>query len=104
MKPYRLERISGLIKVSISEIIQRKVFDPRIKFVCVNSVELSKDMKRARVYVSIYGDEEGKREAFEALNKAKGYIKAELAKRIYIRSLPDIIFDLQEIDLNFNEQ
>lgn len=98
MKPYRLEKMAGLIKTAVSEIIQRKIFDPRIKFVCINEVILSKDMKKARIQVSILGDEESKKEAFVALNKATGYIKSELAKRLYIRTLPDIQFCLEDSD------
>ena len=96
MKLYRLEKIAELLRNEISLIIQRKIYDPRIKFVSIQHVELTKDMKVAKVHISTFGDLESQQEAFEALNNAKGYIKSELARRVLLRFLPDIEFLLEK--------
>lgn len=98
MKPYRMEKIAELIRNEISLILQRKIFDPRIRFVSIQQVELTKDMKLAKVHISVFGDHENQQEAFDALSNAKGYIKSELAHRVFLRFLPDIEFILEEIE------
>ena len=104
MKPYRIEKIAELIRNEISLILQRKIFDPRIKLVSVQQVELMKDMKLAKVHISVFGDHENQQEAFNALSNAKGYIKSELAHRVLLRFLPDIEFILEEIEPIATEQ
>ena len=104
MKPYRMEKIAELIRNEISLILQRKIFDPRIKLVSVQQVELMKDMKLAKVHISVFGDHENQQEAFNALSNAKGYIKSELAHRVLLRFLPDIEFILEEIEPIATEQ
>ncbi|OGF61829.1 MAG: ribosome-binding factor A [Candidatus Fischerbacteria bacterium RBG_13_37_8] len=100
MKPYRVEKVAGLIKDEISEIIQRKVYDPRINFVSIQYVELSKDLRNAKIHFTIFGDEQTRQQAFDALNKARGFIRAELAKRVFMRFLPNLEFILEQSIVN----
>jgi ribosome-binding factor A len=96
MKPYRMEKIAEMIRNEISLIIHRKIHDPRIKFVSIQYVELTKDMKLAKVHITTFGNLESQQKATEALNNAKGFIKAELARRVLLRFLPNIEFLLEE--------
>ncbi len=96
MKPYRAEKVAELIKEEISIIMQRKVHDPRLNFINILSVRISPDLRIAKVYISLMGDEELKKEVIEVLRRAKGFIRKELAKRIIIRYMPDIEFAIEE--------
>ncbi len=58
MQPKRLERVNQLIREEISRVLQRELKDPRLGFVTVTDVEVTKDLRQAKVYVSILGPEE----------------------------------------------
>jgi len=92
MKPYRAQKISGLIKEEISLIMIQKVHDPRLGLINVLNVSISSDLKLAKIYISVIGDKEAKRQVEEALKNAKGFIKKELSKRIIMKYMPDIEF------------
>lgn len=96
MKPYRAEKIAALIRNEISIIMQQKVYDPRLNFVDISYVRISTDLRMAKVYISVIGDDEAKKQAIEALQKAKGFIKRELAKRMIMRFMPDLEFVIKE--------
>ncbi|MEQ8169604.1 MAG: 30S ribosome-binding factor RbfA [Candidatus Eremiobacterota bacterium] len=92
MRSYsRTERLNRLIKEEIGVIIQH-LKDPRIGFLTVLDVELSKDLSIARVYVSVYGDGDARNKAMEALESAAGFIRGELAGRVRIKSIPELRF------------
>jgi len=92
---YRNNRLSEEIKKEISKMILEEIKDPRIKaMVSITDIELTKDLRYAKVYVSIYGNEEDKRETFEGLKSAAGYIRHEIGRRIKMRYTPEIIFEL----------
>jgi ribosome-binding factor A len=76
----------------ISLIIQRELTDPRLGFVSISGVELSDDLRFARVFVSILGDEGSRQASLEGLESAKGYIRKHLGERIKLRFLPEIMF------------
>ena len=88
MSKLRVEKIQELIKQEISNMIIRDVKDPRVKNVTVTSVEASGDLKYAKIFVSIYGTKEQQTEAWAGLNKAIGFMRSELAKRISLRVAP----------------
>lgn len=94
----RQERMSVEIKRMLSTIIQEEVKDPRIDFgsVSVTRVDVAQDISHARVYISVLGNEEKQNECMQALQKAKGYIRSELAKGIQIRHAPDLEFRLDK--------
>ena len=93
---YRMDRLNSQMQKIISEIIQFRVKDPRVcGMVTVLSVECTKDLKLAKVVVSIYGEEEDVNEAFAALVKCSGFIRRELASEFKdIRFIPEIKFYL----------
>lgn len=96
MLPYkRSQRVSDLLRREIADIIMRRVKDPRIGFVTVTGVDITDDLKMARVFVSFLKDEE-KDIALEILNSAKSFIRSEVAKRIRIKVIPSLEFRVDE--------
>ncbi|MGB9857980.1 MAG: 30S ribosome-binding factor RbfA [Dictyoglomaceae bacterium] len=93
----RQERLSELLKIEISEILLRRVKDPRISsFVTITEIKLSKDLRYAHVFVSIFGDEKTKKQTLTGLESAKGFIKSEIGKDLRIRFIPEIVFELDD--------
>ncbi len=96
MLPYkRSQRVSDLLRQEIADIIMRKVKDPRIGFVTVTGVDLTDDLKIARVYVSCLKEDE-KEATIGILNSAKSFIRSEVGKRVRIKVLPSIEFRFDE--------
>ena len=93
--PDRQLRIETIIKKNITEIISLKLNDPHLGFLTITEVKVSKDFSHAKVYVSFILDKD-KEPGMQTLNKAKGFIRSELAKTIDIRRCPDITFVLDD--------
>ena len=88
-------RIQRLIMKNISEIIQFEIKNPHLGFVSINEVKVSKDFSYAKVYVAFINDGDIK-EGMKVLEKSKGFIRSELAKRMDTRRVPEISFILDE--------
>jgi len=84
------------MKKELSDIIGRKIKDPRIGFVTVTDVQLTGDLQQAKVYISVLGDEKQKKDTLKALAKAKGFIRSEIGQRIRLRKTPDLLFEFDE--------
>lgn len=93
---HRTGRLAEEIKREVSSIIQMEMKDPRIGFVSITSVEVSGDARYANIFISVMGNEEQGKETLKALQRAQGYIRTELGKRIKIRYTPEIKFDLDD--------
>ena len=94
MKPYgRAERISVKIQQAITELIQKKMQDPRLELATISSVKLTADLRIATVYVTIFGEGYKKKEAMEAFNKSKGFIKKMIAPKLGLKFMPEIFFE-----------
>lgn len=94
MLPYkRSQRVSDLLREEISDIIIYKLKDPRIGFVTVTGVDVTDDIKIARVYVSILKDED-RQLTLQILNAAKSFIRSHLSKRLRMKFIPTIEFRL----------
>lgn len=89
------ERIATIIRKNIAEIIQFQVRDPHLGFVSIPEVRVSKDFSYATVYVSFIKDEDIE-PSLEVLNKARGFIRSELASKLDTRRVPEIRFVLDE--------
>ena len=90
---HRIERVNNLIRQEISELLQRQIKDPRLdSFVAVTEVSTSPDLKYARIFVSHMGDEGKKKETLIVLAAASGFLRNELAKRIRLRRIPELVF------------
>jgi|ERR1700690_3130368 len=86
----RSVRVGDQMKQEIADILMRKIKDPRIGFVTVTDVELSDDLRNAKVFVSILGGD--KEETFKGLKSASAFIRSELGRRMTMRSVPEILF------------
>jgi ribosome-binding factor A len=86
----RSVRVGDQMKQEIADILMRKIKDPRIGFVTVTDVELSDDLRNAKVFVSIYGGD--KEETFKGLKSAAPFIRLELGRRMTMRCVPEILF------------
>lgn len=92
MHPYkRSQRLSILLREEIADIIMRRVKDPRLGFVTVTDVEMSEDLKIARIFISVMREED-KEMTLEILNAAKGLIRSEVSKRVRTKFIPAIEF------------
>ena len=91
-------RINEEVKREISTIIRNEIKDPRLTaMVSVTDVKVTKDLRYAKVFVSIFGkDDEEKNNTFIALKNASGYIRREIGQRINLRYNPQIIFELDD--------
>jgi ribosome-binding factor A len=94
MSSRRQQQVADLLRDEVSEIIQRQMRDPRLSFVSVTRVEMSPDMRYAKLFVSVYAPEAEQRDALQALNRASGFIRHELAPRLKMRQLPELTFRL----------
>jgi len=93
----RSERVADEIRRSVSDIINNDLKDPRINgLISVTKVEVTRDLRHAKIFISLFGEENAKGEVFDVLKNAQGYIRRELAKRIRIRFVPEIEFKLDE--------
>ncbi|MFW5998394.1 MAG: 30S ribosome-binding factor RbfA [Halanaerobiaceae bacterium] len=88
----RVRRLGELLKEEISKIIRQEVKDPRIGFVSITDVEVSGDLRHAKVYVSVYGNDKEKKDTMEGLKKANGFIRKLVGERITTYHTPEIIF------------
>ena len=82
--------------MEISKLIQHGLKDPRIGFVTLTRIELSDNLKHAKVHVSIMGTEQQKEDSIEGLNSAKGYIRSCLGKNLHLKYIPEFDFKLDE--------
>jgi ribosome-binding factor A len=92
MQGKRLDRVNQLIKEEISTLLQRELKDPRLGFVTVTEVETSKDLRSAKVFVSVLGDERQWTASLAALASARGFVRNWLRQHLDLRVTPDIDF------------
>ncbi len=92
----RTDKVSHLLKKEIGKILEHEICDPDLGFVSVVSVKVSPDLRLAKVYFSVLGDQLSKEKTKKVLEKARGYIKKLLSKRIRIKFMPEIQFYLDE--------
>lgn len=88
----RSERVAALILQEISSMLVKGLKDPRIGFVSVTRVLVSKDLRNAKVFVSVMGNQDERENTLNGLISAQGFIKRELGKRLRLRYIPDLIF------------
>jgi len=97
MSDNRVRRVAEQIKKDVSQIIGAEIKDPRVASITsVTDVELTKDLRYASVYVSIYGTETEKEETLQTLVRASGFIRGEIGRRVRLRYTPEISFYLDK--------
>ncbi len=93
-KQLRIEKLQELIKQEMSKMLLKELKDPRIGFVTVTDVEMTGDLREAKIYVSVMGGEEQVKSSLEGLNSALGFIRREIGQRVRLRFTPEISFAL----------
>ena len=102
MGQVRVEKLQELIKQEISKMILNDLKDPRIGFVTVTHVSVTGDLRDAKVYVSIMGDDNKVKESWQGLQSCLGFIRREIGQRIRLRFTPTIEFAL-DTSLDYSE-
>ncbi|MFO7631099.1 MAG: 30S ribosome-binding factor RbfA [Caldilinea sp.] len=88
----RQQRVSGLVFEELSIMLAGELQDPRISLVKVTEVNVSKDLRNARVFVSHDDETVSRRDLFKALRSATPYLRGQLAERLGLRAVPDLHF------------
>ncbi|MFZ2448845.1 MAG: 30S ribosome-binding factor RbfA [Syntrophobacteraceae bacterium] len=97
----RSDRVADVLQKEIADLVLRRVKDPRAVNLTVTGVQVTPDLKHARVFYCVMSgsaDERAKQDAASGLEKAKGFIRQELGKRLRLRYIPQLYF---EYDISF---
>ena len=97
MSTRRIARVNDLIRKEISELLMREIRDPRLGgLLSVTEVDTSPDLRHAKVFVSVMGSEEEKRQVEEGLAAASGFLRRGLGERLSLRHIPQLDFQRDE--------
>lgn len=88
----RSVRVGEQLLKEIAYLVEHKVRDPRVRKVTLTGVHMTSDLKIARVYYSLFGDEKEIEQAGDGLESAKGFIKREIGRTLSLRYMPDLQF------------
>jgi ribosome-binding factor A len=88
----RPDRVAEQIRIEIASILQRDLEDPRIGLATCTRVQVTRDLRVAKVYVSVLANSEEQKETLEALGRASGYVRRLLSRRIGLRVSPEVRF------------
>ena len=94
MATRRQKQVAELLHQEISQLIQYRTQDPRLGFVTVTDVEISPDLRQARVYVTVLGDDVDAQSTLEGLASASGYFRRELGQSLALRYVPQLSFQI----------
>lgn len=92
MQGKRADRVAALIKEELGAILLRGIKDPRIGFVTITDVQVSDDLKYARVFYSVLGDDDQKDETAKGLEQARGFLQRDIAHTLKLRFTPHLSF------------
>lgn len=96
MASQRSIRVGELIQQELSDIILRGLRDPRVGFVTIMSVDVTSDLRMARVYFTVMGEEADADETQKGLDSAGAYLRRELGKRLKLRHVPELSFKFDD--------
>lgn len=97
MRNYRRQdQLSEVIARELSDLIRTRMKDPRIGFASITDVEVSADLRHAKVFISVMGSPEEQRETMRAFTHGAGFLRHELAQRLTVRYVPEITFLLDQ--------
>jgi len=88
----RADRVNSLLQRELGTLISEELRDPRIAFPTVTGVEITPDLRSAKVHVSVLGDEEASKKTMKALEDAKPFLRRELGTRTDLRFVPELTF------------
>jgi ribosome-binding factor A len=96
MRDGRMRRVDEAVRAVISDAIAKDLKDPRVGFVTVTAVKTSPDLRHARVYVSVLGDEQARSETLEGLRSAHGFLQGRVAAELPLKHTPTLTFTYDE--------
>jgi len=88
----RPQRVGDMIRNELALLLLRKMKDPRLKNVTIVHVGMSKDLRQANIYYSVFGSEDEARQAAAGLDSAKGFIRSHIARELGMRFTPQLTF------------
>ena len=88
----RSEKVAEAIQQIVSELLIRGLKDPRIGFVTITGVRMTDDLSMARIFFSVVGSEEDKKNTLAGLKSASGFIRKEVGTQLKLRHVPEIHF------------
>jgi ribosome-binding factor A len=94
MSVRRRRQVGSILQEELSLVIQRELKDPRLGFASITNVELSPDLRYAKVFVSVFGGVDEQKATIEALNHASGFIRRQVGPRLTLRYIPHFTFVL----------
>ena len=93
----KMLKVAEQMKRHLNEILQREVKDKKVGFITITACEVTNDLSFCKIYYTVYGPGYSERDAAAALERAKGFIRSELAKRMSnLRKMPELIFTVDE--------
>jgi len=92
----RMRRVDEAVRAVLSEAISKHLKDPRVGFVTVTAVKTSPDLRHARVYVSVLGDEPARAASMDGLRSAHGYLQSRLGSELTLKRTPTLAFEYDE--------
>lgn len=92
----RMRRVDEAVREVLSDAIGKEIKDPRVGFVTVTAVNTSRDLRHARVYVSVLGDEEERAATLAGLRSAHGYLQGVIASQLALKHTPTLVFEYDE--------
>ncbi len=93
----RSDRVGDAIRKEIANLLQNEIKDPRLpEMVSVVAVDVTRDLSLARVYISVLGSDEEKKDCQAAIESASGFIRREIGKRVRLRTVPELRFMIDE--------
>lgn len=93
MKPYaRADRISGMIQVAITDLLRKKLQNPKVEMATITGVKLTADLMIADIYVTVFGGKKKIADAMEGFKESKGFIKKSIAPKLGLRFMPELRF------------
>ena len=98
MEFHRSERVGDVLLKSLAELLAREIRDPRVQSINLTGVKVSKDLRHARVFFSVFGAEVKKDDALAGLRHATGFIRSKLGKQLSLRFVPSIEFRYDETE------
>lgn len=91
-----MRRVDEAVREVLSDAIARDLKDPRIGFVTVTAVNTSRDLRHARVYVSVLGDERERDATLDGLRSAHGFLQGVIASQLTLKRTPALVFEYDE--------
>ncbi len=99
----RIRRIGEQMQRELATLIQQEIQDPRVGMVTVSAVEVSRDLSHAKVYITVLKNDQDIADTLEILNRASGFLRHELGRRMTLRTVPALHFVYDESMVRGNE-